>query len=91
MEIDLDKSNKSRNIAVMKKSNTMYNLVIDTIEGMNIGQSRTLPIPDNMPYFRKYLSEISKRYSHKYTTKIVDGKMEIMRLKYSNIYSKELE
>lgn len=71
--------------------NTMYNLVIDTIAGMKIGQKCIIDTPDNLPYFRKYLSEISKRKGIKFTTKITDNGMEIMRVKYFNIYSKEVE
>lgn len=69
----------------------MYNLVNSTIAGMSIGDSCNIPIPDNLGYFRKYLSEISKREGKKFTTKIVNGKLEIFRIKYSNIYSKDIE
>jgi len=77
----------------MKKANTMYNLVLTTIEGMQIGQAKSVPLPDNMGYFRKYLSEISKREGKKFTTKVNEEKktLEILRIKYSNIYSKEVE
>lgn len=71
--------------------NTMYNLVTDTIFGMNIGDKSIIPLPDNMPYFRKYLSEISKRQAQRYTTKISGSKLEIMRIKYHNIYSTKVE
>lgn len=78
---------------MMGKTNTMYNLVLTTISGMRIGDCNTILMPDNIGYFRKYLSEISKRQGQKFTTKIIeDGKkLEIMRIKYSNIYSKEVE
>lgn len=76
----------------MKQSNTMYDLALSTIEGMNIGDSKVINMPDPLTYFRKYLSEISKRKGQKFTTKAThDGKLEIMRIKYSNIYSKEVE
>lgn len=71
--------------------NNMYDLVINTITGMKIGQRTTMSIPENLPYFRKYLSEISKRQGQRFTTKIIEDKMEIMRVKYHNIYSKEVE
>lgn len=69
----------------------MYNLVTNTIDGMEIGDNTSIKLPDNLPYFRKYLSEISKREGKKFTTKIVGNKLELMRIKYSNIYSKEVE
>jgi hypothetical protein len=70
----------------------MYNLASDTTEGLAIGESIVIDCPDNLPYFRKYLSEMSKREGKKFTTKVFPGnKLHIMRLKYSNIYSKELE
>lgn len=71
--------------------NTMYDLVLNTIDDMNIGDNRIINEPDNLPYFRKYLSEISKREGKRFTTKVIDNKLHVMRLKYSNIYSKELE
>ena len=71
--------------------NTMYNLVTDTIQNMTVGDKSTIDMPDNLPYFRKYLSEISKRQGQRYTTKIVGDSLEIMRVKYHNIYSKEVE
>jgi len=73
------------------KANTMYNLVLTTIEGMDIGECKSIPVPDNIGYFRKYLSEISKREGKKFTTKVMEGKFQVMRIKYSNIYSKEVE
>jgi hypothetical protein len=69
----------------------MYNLVLDTITDMDIGSTNTIDTPDNLPYFRKYLSEISKREGKRFITKIIDGKLHVMRVKYSNIYSKEIE
>lgn len=72
-------------------SNTMYNLVSNTIEGIKVGQKVIIDIPDNLLYFRKYLSEISKRQGQRFATKIINEKLEIMRIKYHNIYSKEVE
>lgn len=70
----------------------MYNLAANTIDGLEIGQSIIIDEPDNLPYFRKYLSEMSKREGKKFTTKLFpENKLHIMRVKYSNIYSKELE
>ena len=71
--------------------NNMYDLVISTISDMKIGTKTAIEIPDNLPYFRKYLCEISKRYEQRFTTKIINGKLEVMRVKYHNIYSKEVE
>jgi hypothetical protein len=73
------------------KNNSMYSLVEDTIHGMKIGQKKSIPIPDNTSYFRKYLCEISKHRGLKFTTKIVDSKMEIMRVRYFNINSSEVQ
>lgn len=71
--------------------NTMYNLVLNTIADMAIGDTNSIPVPDNLPYFRKYLSEISKREGKRFVTKIIDGQLHVLRVKYSNIYSKEVE
>lgn len=69
----------------------MYNLVSTAIRGMGIGDSSSIAIPDNLKYFRKYLCEISKRENKKFTTKVIEGKLQIMRVKYHNHYSKEVQ
>lgn len=73
--------------------NDTYKLVHSAIDKLKIGQSTKITIPENLNYFRKYLCEISKRTGRKFTTKVnpVTGKMEIMRIKYSNIYLKQVE
>jgi hypothetical protein len=74
-----------------KHSGEMYALVQSTIEGMSIGEVRSITMPDDIAFFRKYLSEIGKRMDCKYTTKTIDNNLQIMRIKYYNIYSKRLE
>ena len=76
-----------------KKKITMYQLVLDTIKEMEVGDSKTIKTPSNITNFRKYLNEISNRHGRKFTTRIVeDGKqLMIMRIKYSNLYSNEIE
>ena len=69
----------------------MYSLVESTIDGMKIGHKKTIQLPENLSYFRKYLCEISKSRGMKFTTKASSSKMEIMRVKYFNIHSKEIE
>lgn len=71
--------------------NNMYTLVANTIENLAIGDSAIISLPDNLPYFRKYLSEMSKRQGKKFTTKVVANDLHVLRVKYSNIYSKEVE
>lgn len=84
---DLEDSNNSRNIEVMN----MYQLVMNAINGMEVGDCNVISLPDNLGYFRKYLSEVSKREGKKFTTKVMDNTLHILRIKYSNIYSKEIE
>lgn len=72
-------------------SSTMYQLVQSTIEGMELGELRIIKMPDDLPLFRKYLSEIGKRIKQKYTTLSKYDKLHVMRINYSNIYSKEIE
>ena len=76
-----------------KKKITMYQLVLNTIKEMKVGDSKTIKTPDNISYFRKYLNEIGSRHGQKFTTKIVsDGvELKIMRIKYSNLYTNEVE
>lgn len=72
-------------------SETMYSLAQSSVEGMHIGDVRIITMPHDLAFFRKYLSEIAKRTDCKYTTKTIDGQLQIMRIKYFNIYSKKIE
>lgn len=75
-----------------QQSKTMYALAQNSVEGMKISDVRTINIPNDLPLFRKYLSEISKRFECRYTTKsLPDGRLQIMRVKYYNIHSHKVE
>ena len=69
----------------------MYSLMIEAVTGLGIGDSAVIDAPANLSYFRKYLSEHSKAQGKKFTTKLIGDKLHLMRVKYSNIYSKEIE
>lgn len=73
------------------QSTDMYNLVQSTIDGMEIGDLCEIAMPADLALFRKYISEIGKRMHRKFRTRTVDNKLEVFRVKYSNIYSKEVE
>jgi hypothetical protein len=70
---------------------TVYNEVKQIIDALDVGDADVIALPDKLSAFRKYLSEISKREAKKFTTKVLNGQLHILRIKYSNIYSKELE
>lgn len=70
---------------------TVYNEVKAIIDSLGIGESEVINEPLKLGAFRKYLSEIGKRENKAFRTKLINGKLHIMRIKYSNIYSKELE
>lgn len=72
-------------------SSSMYQLAQSTIEGMELSDIRIIDMPSDLPLFRKYLSEIGKRIKRKYTTLSKYDKLHVMRINYSNIYSKEIE
>jgi hypothetical protein len=69
----------------------MYQEVETAINGLEVGQNNVISMPDNLPYFRKYLSEISAREGKKFATKVIEGNLHIFRIKYHNLYSKEVE
>jgi hypothetical protein len=71
--------------------NSMYSLMSLTVGSLLIGESTEIDSPNNLRYFRKYLSEYSKAQGKKFTTKVISGTLHIMRVKYSNIHSKEVE
>jgi hypothetical protein len=70
---------------------TVYSNVVSVIDGLHIGDNAVIALPDNLPAFRKYLSEISKRQNKRFTTKVINNQLHILRVQYSNIYSKEVE
>lgn len=69
----------------------MYQEVETAINGLEVGENKVIDTPDNLPYFRKYLTEISTRESKKFTTKVIGDKLHIFRIKYHNLYSKTVE
>lgn len=72
--------------------NTLYSYVKDLADSLEIGQSIEIDNPgEQLPSFRKYLSDYGKRQSKKFASRLVQDKLTILRVKYSNIYSKEVE
>lgn len=72
-------------------ASNMYNLASAAIEGMDIGEVRYIDMPTDLAFFRKYLSEIAKRKEKRFTTRSIDGQLQIMRVKYYNIHSEKVE
>lgn len=67
---------------------SLYNYVQSTIEGLSIGELITIPIPDKLKAFRKFLCELASRDHKKFTTKIKDGELHIMRINYYSVAEK---
>jgi len=67
---------------------SLYNYVQTTIEGLNTGELVTIPIPDKLKAFRKFLSEIAAKDHKKFTTKVKNGELHIMRVKYYSVAAK---
>lgn len=67
---------------------SLYNDVLLTIDSMEVGDIVTIDVPVKLKAFRKFLSEISGKHHKKFTTKILDGNMHIMRVKYFSVTEK---
>lgn len=67
---------------------SLYSYVQDTIDGLNIGQMTTIPVPSKIKAFRKFLSEISSKDHKKFTTKIKDNELHILRINYHSVTEK---
>lgn len=67
---------------------SLYNYVQSTIDGLSIGELTTIPLPDKLKAFRKFLSEVATREHKKFTTKVKDGELHIMRIKYFSVVEK---
>lgn len=74
--------------ADMKRGNTLYNEAMTAIDGLQIGDITIIDVPGNLVSFRKYISEIGKRYGQRFTSKVIEDKLHIMRVKYHSIHEK---
>lgn len=66
----------------------MYNYVQNTIDTISVGELVTIPVPDKLKAFRKFLSEISAKDHKKFTTKIKGNDLHIMRVNYYSVAEK---
>ena len=64
---------------------SLYSFVQSTVDGLDIGQLVTIDEPHKLKAFRKFLSEIGKKDHKKFTTKLKDGQLHIMRIKYHSV------
>jgi hypothetical protein len=64
---------------------SLYSYVASTIEGLEIGQMTSIPVPDKLKAFRKFLSEIASRQHRKYTTKVVGQELHILRVPFYSV------
>lgn len=67
---------------------TLYSYVQSTIDGLNIGEMVTIPLPDKLKAFRKFLCEISLKDHKKFTTKVVINELHILRINYHSVAEK---
>lgn len=69
---------------------SLYSIVQSTIDGLSIGEMTTIPKPDKLKAFRKFLTEISKKDHKKFTTKLNKDKdeMHILRINYYSVSEK---
>lgn len=67
---------------------TLYSYVQGIINDMNIGDLVTIDKPDKLFAFRKFLSEISANEFKKFTTRVKDDKLHIMRVNYFSVAEK---
>lgn len=64
---------------------SLYSFVQSTVDDLDIGQLVTIDEPGKLKAFRKFLSEIGKKDHKKFTTKLKDGQLHIMRIKYHSV------
>lgn len=67
---------------------SLYSLVQSTIDSLNVGEITTIPVPDNLKAFRKFLSEISKKDHKKFTTKVKGNDLHILRVNFFSVAEK---
>ena len=62
-----------------------YNDGQGIVSSLSIGEHIIIAKPDNIKLFRKNLWEISTRTHKKFTTKVKDGNLVILRVQYYSI------
>lgn len=67
---------------------SLYSFVQSTIDGLGIGEITTIDVPYKLKAFRKFLSEISSKDHKKFTTKIKDNRLHILRINYHSVTEK---
>jgi len=67
---------------------SIYNEVKNTVDFLQVGELVTVSIPDNLKAFRKFLTEISRKDHKCFRTKVVNGELCIMRIKYHSLVEK---
>lgn len=67
---------------------SIYSQVQSTIDDLDIGQMATIPIPDKLKAFRKFLTEISSKDHKKFTTKVKANQLHILRVNYYSVAEK---
>lgn len=64
----------------------MYHVVKSVIDDMAVKEVKDIDMPEDIRFFRKYLSEISRKEQKKFQTKNIGyGKLRIVRVPYFNI------
>lgn len=67
---------------------TLYSYVQSTVDGLQIGELTTIPMPDKLKAFRKFLCEIAGKDHKKFTTKIKGNELHILRINYHSVSEK---
>lgn len=67
---------------------SLYSSVRGIVDGLSIGEVVSISIPDKLGAFRKFLCEISSQDHKKFTTKVKDGLLHIMRIQYHSVTEK---
>lgn len=61
---------------------TLYALVKRAVEGLQVGQVKSIKKPENIQAFRKFLSDLSNKEQKKFTTKVVKNRLHILRTEF---------
>lgn len=77
------KSKKNKDITpAVAEPQTLYGLMLSAITGMKIGDHKTIPLPDKLTSFRKYLGDVAGKRHLKFITRVQGDKLLIIRTEY---------
>jgi hypothetical protein len=70
-----------------QKELSLYHQAVLIGKELEVGKTKTIPMPSNIKMFRQYLSVWGAKNQRKYSTKISNGKLLVQRIEWFSFAS----